>query len=169
VAHGIRLKTMSIRDWRSRVERDRLTNREDDWQAHLCAADLSLTRTRFGGQGRSNLARKNDDRVTLSVDSSLDVSISSEEQEEDDDDELSEDESEKKVKPEASRVFLEVDALTATLKENCRCSECKSEVEVEMKTVCLATSIELTCTNPRCGLIYYSNPPAQVKRYDDDD
>jgi hypothetical protein len=72
------------------------------------------------------------------------------------------------LRPAATRVILEAEMLLATLGENCRCSECKSPVLVELKTICLATSIELTCTNAKCGYIYYSHPPAQVKAENED-
>jgi hypothetical protein len=145
------------------------------------------SRTRFAGQqGRAKPWRK--DHLEESSDESWSAGSSEEADEDhellgivDDDDEDHDNEEEdeemlddigammaKKTKPEATRVILEVDALSTAFSENCRCTECNSKVEVELKTTCLATSIELTCMNNDCGYIYYSNPPAQVKTNNED-
>jgi hypothetical protein len=163
---------MSLQQWRTRVENSRLSCK-DDWKlpgASLAGA-MPVSRTRFGGSGRPNLARKvleehSSDESWLEE---QDLTEECDEEDmasffvsEDDDTEMSE-EATTKTKPDPTRVIMEVDALAATLTENCRCTECDSKVQAEFKTTCLATHVELTCTNSDCGYIYYSNPPAQVK------
>jgi hypothetical protein len=66
------------------------------------------------------------------------------------------------TKPSATRVIVEVDALTETLTKNCRCQICGGELEAALKTTCIATSIKLTCKDSRCGYIFYSEPPASA-------
>ena len=65
-------------------------------------------------------------------------------------------------KPSSTRVILEVDALERMMAKNCRCLRCNGEVEISLKTVCLATSVVLRCQRPTCGYIYYSEPPSEV-------
>jgi hypothetical protein len=70
------------------------------------------------------------------------------------------DEQKKQKKPRATRVILEVSATMDTLAKNCRCMECGYEVEPELVTTCIATSIKLTCKSSSCGYLFYSVPPA---------
>jgi hypothetical protein len=150
---------MSVQEWRKRVERNRLACKEGDWQLPGTSS-MTATRTRFGGNDRQTF------RGTVEILSLLDDSWSVHSSS--DEEELSADELDLKTKPEATHVLLEVDAVMAKLADNCLCTECKSPVEVELKTTCIATCIELTCKNEECGYIYYSNPPAQVKSASDD-
>jgi hypothetical protein len=159
---------MSIQEFRRKVEAYRLSSKEGDWQLPGAACPPPLSRTRFAGHGRPNLSRNMiEEEEQESSDASWSHHSSSDDEEEEED--FSADESENKsAKPESTRVILEVDALMATLGDNCRCMECQSKVQVELKTTCLATCIELTCTNPDCGYIYYSLPPAKVKSDNED-
>jgi hypothetical protein len=74
----------------------------------------------------------------------------------------------KPKKPPASRIIVEVAALTDTLEKNSRCVDCGGEVKADLKTTCIATSISLTCKNDACGYIFRSIPPAAVDLGNDD-
>jgi rubredoxin len=65
------------------------------------------------------------------------------------------------VKPPASHVILEMDVLTETLQENCHCPQCHRPVDVSFKSICIASSIKITCRK-ECGYIYHSASPAKA-------
>jgi hypothetical protein len=157
----------NLQQWRTRVEVSRLSScREGDWQLPGYNGSPVRSRTCFAGNGRPCLTRKSLHESSSDDSDDLWSTVSSEDSSIDVDDPGSTDEEDdgKSEKPAASRVILEVEALTTTLTDNCWCSKCNSKVEVELKTVCLATSIEITCTNEQCGYIYFGKTPAQVKK-----
>jgi hypothetical protein len=138
----------------ARIERAKLSNREDDWNLNGKGSCTPPTRTRNGGNGRPNLTKRHWNEPSESKDSEW-TSPS-----------LESDESDESVieptKPPASRVIVEVESLKSTMEGNCRCKKCYKSVDVSLRTVCLATSIMITCKDVNCGFIYYSDPPAQV-------
>jgi hypothetical protein len=68
------------------------------------------------------------------------VSEGDEEEEED----LCGDEEEKK--PNFTRLLLEYDSLKKCMEKNCQCpEECNGEVEMQVKTICLTSSVMLCC------------------------
>jgi hypothetical protein len=149
-------------------ERNKLKPKESDW-SKLPGIDGSLTasRTRYSGQGRPNLHRQQEAycqpvrsrRVVVNLESSSDSeymqeSSSSSEEEVEDEDEGK--------KPPASRVILEVSALTSMFGKLCHCPTCGGKLTLSLKTTCLATSMLMTCDTRKCGFIHYSDPPAPV-------
>jgi hypothetical protein len=126
-----------------------------------------VSRTRHGGAGRPNLARRSE-LLDLTVEGPRVSLLSSSSASSDDGDwsfeETSSDESEEAVKkPDATRVIMDADGLKTTLEENCRCKKCNGPLTVSLVTVlCLATNIMMYCKNARCGFIYYSPPPSEV-------
>ena len=71
----------------------------------------------------------------------------------------------KSTKPANTRVIVEVKALVNLLEENLKpCPKCGSKLRVEMKNVCLATSVRLVCVNDKhCCHIIYGQPPAPAQ------
>jgi hypothetical protein len=139
----------------ARIERQKLANKEDDWSLNGKVTVTPPTRTRNGGTGRPNLIKWSWDKSSESEDSEwTSPSIESKES-----DELYVLEV---TKPPATRVILEVQSLKSMMEQNCRCKRCYKSVDVYFRAVSLATSIMITCKHPRCGFIYYSDPPAQV-------
>lgn len=65
----------------------------------------------------------------------------------------------KSKKPTASRVLLEVDLLQDFVKEHCHCLHCHGPVELSIDTVCLASSLRLTCSD--CELDFESKSPSK--------
>jgi hypothetical protein len=147
----------------------KLKNKENDWKLNGDASSgVPSTRTRKGGSGRPNLAR---DVIDL-AESSAAISLHSSFDESEDSDwtptnrewdtTSSSEEDEEALKPSATRVIMEVIPLKTCMEKTCRCQECDGPVEVFFRTICIATSFMLCCKNPRCGYVYYSDPPAQV-------
>jgi hypothetical protein len=165
------------RRWKasSRAETLKLTNKEDGWQLRGDSEGCLPSRTRHGGNGRPNLqlkAMQLEETPTPTPTVTAGPSTSNSSSEDDSswcsnsDGSSSSEESEDSVpykrKPPASRVIMETDPLTTTLEKTSRCMECNGLVDVSLQTLCLATSIMLSCKNPRCGFVYYSQPPAKV-------
>jgi hypothetical protein len=156
--------------WRASMaaEKQKLTNREEGWQLRGDSAVCLPSRTRNGGTGRPNLQLKamQLESMVVEVLSSSSSSCSEEDDSSwcisDSSSSESDDSEEYKRKPPASRVILETDPLTAIMEKTCRCLECNGLVDVTLQTLCLATSIMLSCKNPRCGFVYYSDTPAKV-------
>jgi hypothetical protein len=66
-------------------------------------------------------------------------------------------------KPLASRVILEVSMLMNMFEKLCVCPQCGGKLLMSIKTVCIASSLVMSCPNGRmCGFIMYSDPPAAV-------
>jgi hypothetical protein len=59
---------------------------------------------------------------------------------------------------------LDKDALVEAFESNARCKECNREGTLSMtvKTVCLASSLVISCTNRACGYIFHAKPAAQA-------
>jgi hypothetical protein len=148
----------------------KLGNREDDWNLAGKNNDGDrITRTRGGGNGRPQyIARKKQFIEPESSDSDKTapaVTESEDEDEEEDEDDVDVELTEADDPPvpetprtSATRVIIEVDALMQIFEKHCRCAECYHPMKAELKTICLATQIILTCNN--CGYIHYSMPPA---------
>jgi hypothetical protein len=65
--------------------------------------------------------------------------------------------SKKKVKPSASRAILEVEALAKAFAATKGCPDCGSVINLEVKTVCLASSVILTCKDLLCSFVYHGD------------
>lgn len=142
-------------------ESNKLKAKESDWNLAGIDGSLARTRTRHSGQGRPNLKRREDawpvEVVNLESSDSEYLHESSSSSEDDGE----EDEDEGK-KPPASRVILEVSALVSMFQKLCLCPQCGGQLSMSLKTVCIATSMVMTCDRRKCGFIHYSDPPAPV-------
>jgi hypothetical protein len=158
--------------WRAtaRAEKSKLSNKEEGWQLRGGTVNGAAvtSRTRHGGNGRPNFTCRG--RLLESVngfrayasESSEDSSWSGNSQSSSSESEDDEGLEEEKTKPPPSRVIMEVKSLKSTLEKTSRCLECYGSVDVSLQTLCLATSVMMSCKNPKCAFVYYSDPPAQV-------
>jgi hypothetical protein len=140
-----------------RAEKQKLALGEDGW--NLNGGSLVLpSRTRGGGTGRPNMARFAEDDTTSESDASIAIAEEVTASEEEPVVEEADDGDKKKAKPSASRVILEVDSLSKAIAAVGRCQDCGSEeLEVEMKTICLASSVVISCK--QCDFVYKAEPP----------
>jgi hypothetical protein len=136
-----------------RCERRRLGLEEEDWQGLVVGA-VTASRTRGGGNGRPSLERASfgvSETVVLDDSDSNTTGSGS-----DADDESSDDETVSKVaqKPPHTRVLLEVSHLKSVFAKY-PCPECMEPLELKIRTVCIASNLELICNNKECS--YVSN------------
>jgi hypothetical protein len=140
----------------SKLERRRLSPEEDDWNL-VRGSSSTLSRTRGNGQGRPNLDQggREPDFVDVADASTNDGTTTSS---------LTQDEEEEAApaidasagaivvakKPTHTRVILEVAHLEEAF-QNYGCPECGEYLELKLRTVCIATSIELICNNKECS------------------
>ena len=123
---------------------------DDDWNLPGQRTDALTTRTRGGGSGRPDLARK-EDVVVAVVDDTTEaeaVAVAEEEEEEEEEDDEDEEEApaDKCKKPKHTRVLVEVAQLEGAFAGRA-CPECHECLELKLRTVCIATSIDLVCNN----------------------
>ena len=151
----------------------KLRSKQPGWMlaGHASVTDGD-TRTRNGGLGRPTLKKK----VLFEQSSSSSDEFSSEDLEDDhssttsneEDDTLSEGEAEPREeevspkKPPSTRVIVEVESVTTSFEKHCRCLECGGPVEMTMRTIFIATSLMITCKDPKCAYVFHSIPPALV-------
>ena len=149
--------------WRVQLscEANKLSSKESDWK--LAGTTSTTSRTRHGGNGRPNFQSR---RLLLE---SLDDDSSHSETETTTID--AEDVAPEGKKPAATRVLLEAAALEKTILECGRCKECNKDgtLQVEMKTVCLATRMKVSCKDPTCSFLYCSDAPAATSIHMDND
>jgi hypothetical protein len=155
------------------IEYKRLGNRESDWNL-ACASSLTTSSgsssgrsTRYGGTGRPNLTRRVCDEATSSEDEW--VAGSDEDSEDEDLEDVEEEEDDEAVKPVSTRCILEVSQVIETLTKNVRCATCGGPVDALVKTVCLASRINITCKDPECAFVYNSPSPAAAILDEKDD
>jgi hypothetical protein len=171
---------MLARKLSASAQNGKLKPRESDWKLPGITGQAVTSRTRNGGTGRPSFGHRFVEVEALSSDSeeeqsevaeirAPDVVVDDEEEEEqEDEDEGDEDEDDDEdddevKKPPATRVVLEVGPLSDILQKHCRCPECDGRVEVSLKSLCLATTITLKCSNPDCTYIDSMHPPAVAK------
>jgi hypothetical protein len=167
------------------AERSKLGSKDSDWK-NLAGLSPSLktTRTRNGGNGRPDL-KKRMRLINLLQDSSSSssssASVSSGSGSEsdwnacsDEDSYCSSDEAADEIqlvkettKPPATRVILEVDALTKAFEANAICQECAGSVSLDVNTMCLASSLVVTCDNVNCGYVFHGEQPAPTKVHEE--
>jgi hypothetical protein len=147
-----------------RCERRRLGLQETDWNLLV---GTTRTRSRGGGEGRPNLERTSfghvetvdlvDDSTKAGSDGDLDIS----------DEEEVETTVVKSKKPPHTRVILEVSHLERAFR-NFPCPECKEPLELKLRTVCIATNIELICNNKECSYTCDLERPGSTTIHVDD-
>lgn len=143
------------------AERNRLAPR-NQWKnlAGMSPTATTRTRTRHAGNGRPDLNRRMLEDMSLESKSSSESewyssSSSDEECEEEEEQLLKEIE-----KPPASRIILEVDALTKAFEGHAICKSCNGSVSLQVKTTCLASSVYIHCNNSNCGYIFHGDRAA---------
>jgi hypothetical protein len=169
------MSSLPTRKLSTAVQCGKLKAAQSDWNLPG-ASQLAPTRTRSGGIRRPN----NDLLVEIEVSSSsasasasasditevLEVGDDDLEEEavaEEEDSWSEDDDEDDGRKPSSSRVILESEPLINLLKKNCRCPDCFGTVEPSMKSLCLATTITIRCTNPNCTYIDDMHPPALAR------
>jgi hypothetical protein len=144
---------------------------ESDWKNLAGLSPSALrTRTRNGGNGRPNLSRAC--CLEAESDSSSSESEWNESSAEDsycstDDEEDEAELAKEKEKPPASRVIVEVDLLTKAFEANAICQQCAGPVSLDVKTVCLTSSLVVTCNNVNCGYVFHGDQPAATTIHKD--
>lgn len=136
--------------WQANIDKEsnRLAPKENDWNL---AGATATTRTRRGGQ------RCEEEEGSLSNDSEQETeSVATES----DTDMTDNSKSSSSAKPKATRVILEADPLVETVEKFSICGECQGSVKAELRTVCLASSLKLSCLDKDCSFVYHSLPPA---------
>jgi hypothetical protein len=124
----------------------RLTSQEDDW--HLPGRQegaATLTRTRGGGFGKPNLLRRQQEESIDVDDPPTEDAVAVAEDIEEEEEEEEEEENattRKPMKPTHSRVLIEVSQLEQAFADR-PCPECGNSVKLKLRTVCIATSIDL--------------------------
>ena len=164
------LVTMSL----LKGERRRLSSEESDWRLASGMHSTTLTRTRGGGKGKPDLENTIRKRFVLTVPDSEDEDSEPEPEErtrgvdhqplkttveaedgEDDDTTIAPatTPSGALTKPTHTRVIVEVSQLASMIKDF-MCPKCGHPVEMKLLTVCIATSIDLVCSNQQCFLSF---------------
>lgn len=167
-------------------EQSKLSSKEDDWTLPGTGSPVK-SRTRHGGNGRPSffLSAPSSRNRTASFDIVACESFATDEEAEadpieedeelvevqagsdveEDDNEAQEEAQEEQdgnnnnEKPPTSRVLLEVDLLQDFFKKHCHCIYCDGPVELTIDTVCLASSLKLTCES--CQVDFESNEPSK--------
>jgi hypothetical protein len=164
-----------------RCERRRLGLEEPDWKLHhgsISEGDGTTRRTtRGGGNGRPVLERVShghhvpetvvlDSDTTGGDDPSSMTSVADNESSENGTPPAA---ATAKKKPINSRVIVEVGQLERAFK-NFPCPSCEEPLELKIRTVCIASSIELVCNNKECSYISdFERPlPTSIHEADDD-
>jgi hypothetical protein len=153
----------------------KLTNRDSDWKLNGTSSS-TMSRTRHAGKGRPNLVKKvvneesdSDVEMVDSEDSNGDEEYIFEEEDDSGDDfmDLSFDEESggpddamPTEKPPPTRVIMEVKMLTKAFDDHCRCPQCGGSLELEVKSIVIATSLTLTCMTSNCPYVYHGDSPA---------
>lgn len=136
--------------------------KESDWRLPGTTGSPRVSRTRFGGDGRANLSRTDDDRHDISIEEEELLESSEEEAEEEEEDAEDEDlgSAVDKKKPDATRVILEVKSVIDAIEKHGRCLDCEGPIEASMNTLCIATNLSFACMDSKCGYVYHSEAPA---------
>jgi hypothetical protein len=144
-------------------EQRRLGFQQDGWTLTAGTGSSTRTVTRGGGNGRPDIkgaTRKKEimliDIASLSVSASAsgsDYEQESSSGEEDGDEEFTNDD----VKPPHSRVILEVGHIHDAFAE-LACPRCTGPMKVNLRTVCIASSLGLECLNEACGYLFHAAP-----------
>jgi hypothetical protein len=133
-------------------ESRRLSNRESDWNLPG-GSGLTGSRTRRDGK-RKEPPPPPSSSSSSSSNSACDM--------EDEDDETEEEDEEaemklwQKEKPPHKRVIMEVLHVHEAFDKFAKCPECMGPLVLDLTTVCIATSIGISCRNPNCKFMSYS-------------
>jgi hypothetical protein len=152
------------------LQRKKLACKDSDWKLPGTTKSTPVTtRTRGNGTGRPSFSH----RKKLFIEP---LTSDSEEEElhEDDDDLDSGDEFDAEfdeelllvedelmaesnsIKPNVTRVIVEVEGLMETLEKHCRCPTCDGPMEPQVETLCVASIVSITCKNKSCAYVHYT-------------
>jgi hypothetical protein len=153
-----------------RGELRRLSPEEDDWNLVGLSSEPLCNRTRGGGNGRPNvelMARRkaNDPETVVLSSSELDSPSSVDDEDLEDEDESA---PSKATKPTHQRVLLEVSMLQEAFKDY-PCPECAQPLELNIRTVCITSRIDLVCNNKECPYICDFAKPTETTIHAEDD
>jgi hypothetical protein len=132
-------------------ERKRLSFGEDDW--NLSGGQMPATRTRGGGLRRSEpmqITESSDESEVSAVvegEDVVEVAVSPD----------------KKSKPANERVVLDIEQITKVF-EQVGCPKCGEPIALNLRTVCIATSLGLECT--KCDYFYHPEEPTKTTMHD---
>ena len=156
-----------------RCERRRLCHDEIGWNL---VRGISASRTRGGGHGRPNLdratTRPNEIPATVISEDATTTTIPTAEAAmgTSDEDASSSEEDDTTMmalkKPPHSRVIVEVLQLQQAF-QHFPCPKCNQHLELKLRTVCLATNIELICNNKECSYVCDFARPSQTSIHND--
>ena len=132
-------------------ESNKLAAKEGDWR--LAGSSPQATRTRHGGTGRPS--RLSQIENPSSSDSSASYKFVDEDETSSDEESL-EPEVEAK-KPKATRVIIESKSLKS-LESVFQCPKCNSAIDIDLKTCCIATKVEVKCCSTECGFKFTDEP-----------
>jgi hypothetical protein len=154
-------------------EQKRLGLQEGDW--NLSVGTCTRPRNRSGGlstrNGTSDRTINHEESVGVVVStndrteedvSTLSVSVASSgsEEEEQGVEKGNDDESGVQIKkPPHTRVILELDHIQKAF-DKLGCPQCGEAIKVNLRTVCIASSLGFECTNEACGYLYNAVSPA---------
>jgi hypothetical protein len=152
-------------------ESRRLALEEDDWNLLVgSSTGAPLTRTRGGGRPVV------EEVVVVDEEQESATATVADEEESTEPDESMEEEEEtptavarrrKSKKPPHSRVILQVSQLEQAF-QHYPCPECEEYLELKLRTVCIATTIELICNNKDCSYVCNFDEPTKTTMHEDD-
>jgi hypothetical protein len=143
-------------------EEARLRLGEVGW--NLVGGEVPSSRTRGGGTGRPNLSVRRSYFNESSPDvSSVDSDYEADEESSSEEDLDSDVEEEKELKPPPTRLILEYESLKKCMEKNCRCPRCDGPVHMDVKTLCLASNVMVSCIDKECGYVDVSDLPATAQ------
>lgn len=148
------------------MEQLKLSSAESGW--NLPGSSPKETRTRYGGTGRPNLDEatrrlqfhfESDTDSSYSLNEGSDSALSSYVGEDDEDEFMVDAEEEK---PSTKRAILEVAPIAKIFSEHSKCPLCGKKLDLQFESVCLATSVTVTCSTRGCGYVAHGDPPAKA-------
>jgi hypothetical protein len=148
----------------TKKENRRLGSRESDWNL-IGQGVVAPTRTRGGGKRKT--APEPPDSSSTS-DEEWELEESEEDTEEDEDeDEIS---NKRKAKPKHKRAILEVSHVKEVFEKFGVCPECGGQLTIEVPTICITSSLFVSCKNEHCEFVGYTGdtPCAKTTMHEGD-
>jgi hypothetical protein len=150
-------------------ESKRLSSNEEDWKLNGHAVVVMASRTRGGGSATTSeesVAQSMNSEVSELSTVTATTNGSSESDDKAGEEEASSPakEKERPPKPPHTRVMLETEQLMKVF-EKLGCPECGHPIELNLRTVCIATSIGMQCS--KCAFFVHPEQPAPTSMHDD--
>ena len=154
----------------TRGEQRRLGSDDPAWNLVQGTTSITTTRTRGGGTGRPNyekVAARND-FLFDAMESVMETNDNGAEPDSESDGESSQESSIAPTsKPTHTRVVLEVSQLEQAFR-NFPCPECGDDLELKLRTVCIASYVQLVCNNKECNYISNFDKPCATTMHIED-